>query len=236
MKSFRPKDGSGEPPPAAGRNGERDFHGEKRKKRDACLDHRSRCPALPQGAGQGGQALLHGPCADGEPQRAGRRRGGDRAPRAMPSGWRRSTLIEPHAERPASITTHRVRPSQTGHGFAGAQSFGVAYVREVPAQSPARPAATCRLQPPSAPHLAQHVPDRSVAAVGFCQGADAIGAFAGARSISRSLRPGRSRSNCRSGLARIARRCPRGEALAAAMYRENITRTFGGQEANAVGT
>jgi hypothetical protein len=29
VKSFRPKDGSGEPP-AAGRNGERDFHGEKR--------------------------------------------------------------------------------------------------------------------------------------------------------------------------------------------------------------
>jgi IS5 family transposase len=30
MKSFRPKDGSGEPP-GPGRNGERDFHGEKRK-------------------------------------------------------------------------------------------------------------------------------------------------------------------------------------------------------------
>src|SRR5439155_10763713 len=29
IKSFRPKDGSGEPP-APGRNGERDFHGEKR--------------------------------------------------------------------------------------------------------------------------------------------------------------------------------------------------------------
>src|SRR5204863_7795227 len=29
LKSFRPKDGSGEPP-APGRNGERDFHGEKR--------------------------------------------------------------------------------------------------------------------------------------------------------------------------------------------------------------
>src|SRR3954466_11290374 len=29
MKSFRPKDGSGEPP-SPGRNGERDFHGEKR--------------------------------------------------------------------------------------------------------------------------------------------------------------------------------------------------------------
>jgi hypothetical protein len=30
MKSFRPKDGSGEPP-APGRNGERGFHGEKRR-------------------------------------------------------------------------------------------------------------------------------------------------------------------------------------------------------------
>lgn len=29
MKSFRPKDGSGEPP-NPGRNGERDFHGQKR--------------------------------------------------------------------------------------------------------------------------------------------------------------------------------------------------------------
>jgi hypothetical protein len=29
VKSFRPKDGSGEPP-GPGRNGERDFHGEKR--------------------------------------------------------------------------------------------------------------------------------------------------------------------------------------------------------------
>ena len=37
MKSFRPKDGSGEPP-APGRNGERDFHKEKRLERDACLD------------------------------------------------------------------------------------------------------------------------------------------------------------------------------------------------------
>jgi transposase len=30
MKSFRPKDGSGEPPTGGGRNAERDFHGEKR--------------------------------------------------------------------------------------------------------------------------------------------------------------------------------------------------------------
>lgn len=31
MKSFQPKDGSGEPPTGVGRNAERDFHGEKRK-------------------------------------------------------------------------------------------------------------------------------------------------------------------------------------------------------------
>src|ERR1700691_4466371 len=30
MKSFRPKDGSGDPPTSGGRNAERDFHGEKR--------------------------------------------------------------------------------------------------------------------------------------------------------------------------------------------------------------
>jgi hypothetical protein len=34
MKSFRPKDGSGEPP-APGRNGERDFRGEKRRETHA---------------------------------------------------------------------------------------------------------------------------------------------------------------------------------------------------------
>jgi hypothetical protein len=45
--------------------------------RHARLDHRCRRPAVPQGTGQGGAALVHGPCADGEPQRAGGRRGGD---------------------------------------------------------------------------------------------------------------------------------------------------------------
>src|SRR5512132_141375 len=68
-KSFRPKDGSGTPP-APGRNGERDFHGEKRSKRDAPLDHRRRCAAVPQGRRPGEPALLHRPRADGEPQRA----------------------------------------------------------------------------------------------------------------------------------------------------------------------
>src|SRR5688500_3001776 len=39
MKSFRPKDGSGEPPADGGRNAEADFRGEA-DERDACLDHR----------------------------------------------------------------------------------------------------------------------------------------------------------------------------------------------------
>ena len=41
------KDGSGDPP-GPGRNGERDFHGEKKSKRHACLDHGSGCAALSQ--------------------------------------------------------------------------------------------------------------------------------------------------------------------------------------------
>ena len=56
-----------------GRNRETDFHGAEAIERNARLDHRSRGEALSQGAGQGGQALLHGPRADGEPQRAGGR-------------------------------------------------------------------------------------------------------------------------------------------------------------------
>ena len=67
MKSFKPKGRLGR---AAGR-----WRAQRRGElprpeaveRDACLDHRSRCPALPQGAGQGGEALLHRPRPDGEP-------------------------------------------------------------------------------------------------------------------------------------------------------------------------
>jgi transposase len=58
MKSFRPKDGSGEPP-APGRNGERNFHGEKRSNQthtsttdpDARL-YRKSLPLRKQGPGQ----------------------------------------------------------------------------------------------------------------------------------------------------------------------------------------
>jgi transposase len=69
MKSFRPKDeASG--PPAAGRTEPRGgFPRPDALQRDARLDDRSGSAALSQGAGQGGQALLHGTCVDGEPQR-----------------------------------------------------------------------------------------------------------------------------------------------------------------------
>lgn len=63
MKSFKPKAEGGDQPPASGagedgRNRDRDFHGERRSKRDPRLDHRPQGPAAAQGPGQGGQALL----------------------------------------------------------------------------------------------------------------------------------------------------------------------------------
>ena len=94
MKSFQPKAGAdGSEPPAAGAGGtgasvakrrlakhadacggqgpqcRSEFSRPEAVERNACLRHRSRCPPLPQGRGQGGEALLHGACADGEPQR-----------------------------------------------------------------------------------------------------------------------------------------------------------------------
>ena len=92
MKSFKPKDGVGRT--AGGRRRAQRGGGFPRPEaleRDARLDHRSRGQALSQGAGQGGQALLHGACADGEPPRPGGRRLPDARPTAMPSGWRRCT-------------------------------------------------------------------------------------------------------------------------------------------------
>ena len=61
MKSFRPKNGPAEPPPD-GRNDSRDFHGERRRNRDARLDHRPRSPAVPQGSGQGFRLSFMGHC------------------------------------------------------------------------------------------------------------------------------------------------------------------------------
>ena len=135
-KSFRPTDGSG-PPPAAGRNAEQDFHGQKRSNEThaSTTDPDARLARK----GRGKEAKL---CFIGHALMENRNGliVGAVATRVSGHAERLAAahLIEPHAERPARITTHRVRPSQTGHGFAGAQSFGVAYVREVPAQSPAR--------------------------------------------------------------------------------------------------
>jgi len=94
MKSFRRKDGSDEPP-APGRNGERDFHGEKRS-------NGPRRPAAAQERRPGGQALLHGPCADGEPERPRRRRLPD--PDGHAERVAALAMIEPRADRPGRIT------------------------------------------------------------------------------------------------------------------------------------
>jgi hypothetical protein len=68
MKSFKPKDGDEPPADVGGRNGEADFRGERRSNDTQPLD-RPGSEALPQGAGQGGEALLHGARPDGEPRR-----------------------------------------------------------------------------------------------------------------------------------------------------------------------
>ncbi len=90
-KSFRPKDGSGEPP-APGRNGERDFHGERRRNDTHASTTDPDARLFRKG--------FHGPRADGEPQRSDCRRGdharfgpcraagcagADRAPRRTPA-------------------------------------------------------------------------------------------------------------------------------------------------------
>ena len=65
LKSFKPRD--------VGRGwrvvGARPKPTMARSERDPCLDDGYRCTALPQGTGQGGQALLHRPWLDGEPPR-----------------------------------------------------------------------------------------------------------------------------------------------------------------------
>ena len=62
MKSFRAKDGGDEPPTAPGRNGERDFHGEKRTNDTHAEHDRSGRAAVSQGRRPAGEALLHGSC------------------------------------------------------------------------------------------------------------------------------------------------------------------------------
>src|SRR5215204_3379103 len=94
MKSFQAKDGSGEPPDP-GRNGERDFRGEKRCN-ETHASTTSGGQAPPQGRWERGQTQLHGACADGEPQRARCRDGVDAG--QWPGGARGSQADD-HAAR-----------------------------------------------------------------------------------------------------------------------------------------
>ena len=75
MKSFRPKDGSGEPP-AAGRNGERDFHGEKRSNETHASTTDPDARLYRKGPGQPAK-LAYRACSDGEPARSGGRHASD---------------------------------------------------------------------------------------------------------------------------------------------------------------
>ena len=63
-KSFRPKDDRND---KDGGN----FHGKQAPQRDARIEERSGGTAVSERAWQGSEAVLHGPCADGEPQRLG---------------------------------------------------------------------------------------------------------------------------------------------------------------------
>jgi transposase len=80
MKSFKAKDGSSDPP-GPGRNGELDFHGEKRSNTTHSSTKGSGGATLSQEIRQGSQAQLHGPRADGESQWAHRRGDADEGDR-----------------------------------------------------------------------------------------------------------------------------------------------------------
>ena len=72
MKSFRAKDGSDDPP-GPGRNGERDFHGEKRSNATHASTTDPEAQLYRKGRGKEAKLSLHGPHADGKPQRTDRR-------------------------------------------------------------------------------------------------------------------------------------------------------------------
>ncbi len=84
------------------------FSWSEAQQRDPRFDHRSRRPARPQGTWQGGEVVLHRPCADGEPQWADCRRGGD--PRIRPCRAAGGGTLDRAARRAAS--THHCRRRQ----------------------------------------------------------------------------------------------------------------------------
>ena len=67
MKSVRPKDGSHDPPASGGRNAEANFRGERRSNETHASTTDPDARLYRKGVGQGGQAVLHGSCSNGEP-------------------------------------------------------------------------------------------------------------------------------------------------------------------------
>jgi len=68
LKSFKRKDAGPSDPPDDPSNPTVNFHGQRRSNLDPSVDDRSPGAAGQEGRGQGGQAVLLGPCADGESQ------------------------------------------------------------------------------------------------------------------------------------------------------------------------
>jgi transposase len=102
LKSFRPKDGSGEPP-GAGRNGERDFHGEPRRNESHASTTDPEARLFRKGLGK--QARL---CFMGHALMENRNGLIVGAVTTTATGhaerWAALTLIEPHAAAPQSVT------------------------------------------------------------------------------------------------------------------------------------
>ena len=67
MKSFKPQDGSDEPPASGGRNTEANFHGKKRSNETHVSTTDPDARLYPKGPGKEAKSLLHRPWLDGEP-------------------------------------------------------------------------------------------------------------------------------------------------------------------------
>src|SRR3954453_20577535 len=102
LKSFRPKDGSGEPP-GAGRNGERDFHGEPRRNESHASTTNPEARLFRKGLGK--EARL---CFMGHALMENRNGLIVGAVTTTATGhaerWAALTVIEPHAAAPQSVT------------------------------------------------------------------------------------------------------------------------------------
>jgi transposase len=77
LKSFRPRDGDGPPPGNGGRNPKVDFRGQQRRNETHVSTTDPEARLAPQRIREGGQTLLCGSCADGEPPWSGNRRDAD---------------------------------------------------------------------------------------------------------------------------------------------------------------